>query len=104
MRANLNAIDDAAIADSQGLIADRAWELLGQTDLGLVSFRRLMFEAIDRMDKGMKPRGVDNPEAYRVRSGDAMSEPNAKGLDVASDRFGIPAGRSLRNMSTQAAD
>lgn len=91
---------DAAIADSQGLIADRTRELLGQTDLGLVSFRRLMLDAIDGLEKGVKPRGVDNPEAYRVRSGDAMSAPDAKGLDVASDRFGDLAGRSLRNMST----
>jgi phthalate 4,5-dioxygenase oxygenase subunit len=91
---------DAAIADSQGLIADRTRELLGQTDLGLVKFRKLMFGAMDALESGAKPRGVDNPEAYRVRSGDAMSERSARGLDVVTNRFGTLAGRSLRDSTT----
>ena len=36
---------DAAVADSQGLIADRTRELLGATDLGIVRFRQMMFAA-----------------------------------------------------------
>jgi nitrite reductase/ring-hydroxylating ferredoxin subunit len=90
---------DAAIADSQGLIADRTRELLGQTDLGVVKFRRLVFDSIDALEDGIKPRGVDNPSAYRVRSGDAMSGKDARGLDVANERFGALAGMSLRDAS-----
>ena len=96
---------DAAIADSQGLIADRTRELLGQTDLGVVRFRRLMFDALEASAKGEMPRGVDNPAAYRVRSGDAMSKPEAPALEVATQRFGNLAGTSLRNASgTPAAE
>ncbi len=94
---------DAAIADSQGLIADRTRELLGQTDLGVVKFRRLMLESVDLMEKGGTPRGVGNALAYRVRSGDAMSEPDAVGLDVATNRFGELAGMSLRESRGTAA-
>ena len=43
---------DAAIADSQGFIADRTRELLGQTDLGVVRFRQMMLEASDEVEQG----------------------------------------------------
>ncbi len=88
---------DAAIADSQGLIADRTRELLGQTDLGVVKFRRLMFDALDTLESGRKPRGAGQSSAYRVRSGDAMSDANGVGLEVAQQRFGDLAGVALRN-------
>jgi len=88
---------DAAIADSQGFIADRSRELLGQTDLGVVKFRRAMFDAIDTMEQGLKPKGCDQPSTYRVRSGDAMSGPDASALEVALSRFGALAGESLHN-------
>ncbi|NKB98172.1 MAG: Rieske 2Fe-2S domain-containing protein [Pseudomonadales bacterium] len=87
---------DQAIADSQGLIADRSRELLGQTDLGVVKFRNLMFEAADSVAAGRSPRGADTPAAYRVRSGDAMSASGAQALDVATDRFGVRAGVNVR--------
>ena len=87
---------DQAIADSQGLIADRTRELLGQTDLGVVKFRKLMFEAADQVANGEVPRGADDPAAYRVRSGDAMSEAGAAALDVVKERFGELGGQNLR--------
>ena len=87
---------DQAIADSQGLIADRSRELLGQTDLGVVRFRKLMLEAVDALGRGESPRGVDDPRAYNVRSGDAMSEKNAPALTVMQNRFGALAGVNLR--------
>jgi phenylpropionate dioxygenase-like ring-hydroxylating dioxygenase large terminal subunit len=95
---------DAAIADSQGLIAPRSRELLGQTDLGVVKFRRLMFDALDALENGAIPRGVGNPGAYRVRSGDAMSESGAAGLEVATKRFGALAGATLRDSTTSMED
>ncbi len=87
---------DQAIADSQGLIVDRSRELLGQTDLGVVRFRKLMFEAVDALGRGESPRGADNPQAYTVRSGDAMSEKNAPALAVMQNRFGALGGVNLR--------
>ena len=87
---------DAAIADSQGFIADRTRELLGQTDLGVVRFRQMMLEASYEVEQGLVPHGVLSPEAYYVRSGDAMSETDAEFLQVLDARFGSYAGTQLR--------
>ena len=87
---------DAAIADSQGFIADRTKELLGQTDLGIVRFRQMMLETCDEIEKGSIPHGVQSPDAYHVRSGDAMSETGADFRQVLEDRFGPYAGTHLR--------
>jgi len=86
---------DAAIADSQGLIADRTRELLGQTDLGVVRFRRMMLEAADDHAAGRTPHGVTAPEAYRVRSGDAMAAAATPLTEVLAERFGRWAGHGL---------
>ncbi|MFP6806694.1 MAG: Rieske 2Fe-2S domain-containing protein [Pseudomonadales bacterium] len=83
---------DAAIADSQGLIADRSRELLGQTDLGIVIFRRTMFQALDAQAAGDQPLGANNPGAYRVRSGDAMSGAEVTAKEAALERFGELSG------------
>jgi hypothetical protein len=79
---------DAAIADSQGLIHDRTRELLGQTDLGVVHFRRAMLDAAAKLGNGGTPRGADTPYAYAVRSGDAVSPSSAKLSEVLATRFG----------------
>jgi hypothetical protein len=86
---------DAAIADSQGLIADRTQELLGQTDLGIVRFRQIVLDAADAVARGDLPQGAGAPESYQVRSGDAMSPAGADALDVVIERFGELAGRGL---------
>ena len=88
---------DAAIADSQGLIADRTRELLGQTDLGVVRFRQSVLAACDAVAAGDLPQASDQPQAYAVRSGDAMSAADASALDVARARFGEQAGVALSN-------
>ena len=79
---------DQAIADSQGLIADRSRELLCQTDLGVVRFRETVLAAARAVAKGGTPPGADRPEAYRVRSGDAVAAGDADVRDVAQQRFG----------------
>ena len=89
---------DAAIADSQGLIADRTKELLGQTDLGIVRFRQIMLEAASDLEKGHSPLGLESPEAYYVRSGDAMSKKGTQFLDILQERFGEYAGEQLRQL------
>ncbi|MEM7020651.1 MAG: Rieske 2Fe-2S domain-containing protein [Pseudomonadota bacterium] len=86
---------DAAIADSQGYIADRTQEILGRTDLGIVRFRNMMFDAIDSIRADKSPHGRDNPCAYRVRSGDAMSGADEPALDVVNKRFGELGGVNL---------
>ena len=86
---------DAAIADSQGLIADRTEELLVQTDLGVVRFRQTMFEATAAVASGSEPLGADHPDAYFVRSGDAMATHESTLEDVVLARFGQMGGYPL---------
>ena len=87
---------DAAIADSQGLIADRSKEILGQTDLGIVRFRQMLLGAVNDVKNGDVPHGSRNAEAYKVRSGDAMSTISEDPIDVVQKRFDTLAGSSLR--------
>lgn len=86
---------DAAIADSQGLIHDRTREILGQTDLGVVRFRRAMLDAATRTANGVAPRGAEAPHAYAVRSGDAVAAASAPLADVLAMRFGDRWGAPL---------
>ena len=88
---------DAAIADSQGPIADRTKEMLVQTDLGVVRFRQTMFDATASVASGADPLGVDRPDAYFVRSGDSVASPESKLEDVVSARFGQMGGHPLTN-------
>ena len=83
---------DAAIADSQGLIVDRTNEMLVQTDLGVVRFRQTMFDAAASVASGSEPLGADRPDAYFVRSGDAVASSKSKLEDVVSARFGQMGG------------
>ena len=79
---------DQAIADSQGVIADRTQELLCQTDLGIVRFREAIFEAVESVERGVAPRGALTPHAYRVRSGDYIAGAEVSLQDVVEERFG----------------
>lgn len=89
---------DAAVADSQGLIADRTRELLGQTDLGIVRFRQMVLKAAADVMEGRRPLGVDVADAYQLRSGDAMADPSVPLSEVLDQRFGKMAGHGLREV------
>jgi hypothetical protein len=54
-----------------------------------------MLQAAADVLAGKAPHGSTNAEAYRVRSGDAMSGCNAKLADVLEQRFGQHAGVSM---------
>ncbi len=86
---------DAAIADSQGPIADRTQEILGQTDLGIARFRQLMLSTADAVERGEVPRGLQQPQAYAIRPGDAMAKSDVALPDVLDERFGGQAGVGL---------
>jgi phenylpropionate dioxygenase-like ring-hydroxylating dioxygenase large terminal subunit len=79
---------DAAIQDSQGRIADRTREMLGPTDIGVVQFRRLMLDAARALADGLEPPAVDDPDAYLVRAGGAVSTDDAAFDAVMQERFG----------------
>ena len=61
---------DAAITESMGPIYNRSKEHLGTSDAMIIRVRRrIMAAARELADHGIAPPGVDNPEAYAVRSG-----------------------------------
>ena len=92
---------DAAIQDSQGVIADRAREHLGPTDLAIVRFRRLMLEAARDLGAGLEPAAAKDGAAYTVRSGSALADRAIPFADVMTARFGDPLGRVGPAHSTQ---
>ena len=84
---------DAAIQDSQSVIADRAREHLGPTDLAIVRFRRLMLEGARNLGAGLEPVAAKDGTAYTVRSGSALADRAIPFAGVMTARFGDPLGR-----------
>jgi len=63
---DINVHDQWAI-ESQGAIQDRTREHLGQSDKGIMLYRRMLLEAISRAEKGERPLMVLTPdEAARI--------------------------------------
>jgi phenylpropionate dioxygenase-like ring-hydroxylating dioxygenase large terminal subunit len=83
---------DAAIQNSQGVIADRTREFLGPTDLGIVRFRQLLLGSAKRLAAGQAPTAAAAPDAYRVRSGGTMGPSALPVPEVMIRRFGHPHG------------
>ena len=66
---------DFAVQEGMGPICDRSKEFLGTSDKAIVAMRRLLLEAIDTVNKGGAPRGLD-PNSYRkVRPHDRIVPP-----------------------------
>jgi len=64
------SLEDHAVTESMGPIYDRTSEHLGSSDAMIIrTRRRLMAAAAAVRDRGSIPPGVDQPEAYRLRSG-----------------------------------
>ena len=67
------AMQDAAVTTSMGPIYDRSQEHLGTSDAMIIRVRRRLIAAIKaHMQYGTAPPGVDDPRAYRVRSGGVL--------------------------------
>ena len=62
-------LQDQAVTESMGSIADRTKENLGTGDLMIARTRRRMIRACLDMLEGTLPTTVDKPELYRTRSG-----------------------------------
>jgi len=68
---------DFALQEGMGPICDRSKEFVGSSDKAVVAMRRLLLEAIDSVETGGDPRGLD-PSSYRsVRPHDNMVPPGA---------------------------
>jgi phenylpropionate dioxygenase-like ring-hydroxylating dioxygenase large terminal subunit len=67
MGSDVNVHDQWAV-ESQGIIHDRTREFLGQTDIAIVRYRRLLLDAIDQASRGERPLMVlDHDAARKVR-------------------------------------
>jgi hypothetical protein len=77
------AMQDAAMTGSMGPIYDRSQEHLGSTDAMVIRVRRRLIAAVQaHMQRGVTPPGVDDPEAYRVRSGGLFLPPDADWVEA----------------------
>lgn len=64
MGADVNVHDQWAV-ESQGPIHDRTREFLGQSDIAIAKYRRLLLDAIERASRGERPMMVLDEEAAR---------------------------------------
>ncbi|MBV8084876.1 MAG: Rieske 2Fe-2S domain-containing protein [Chloroflexi bacterium] len=76
---------DCAMQETMGPIYDRTQERLGTSDLMIIRTRRLLLNLVRNHMKGITPPGVDNPEAYRMRSGGVIVNKGVNALDAMSD-------------------
>jgi 5,5'-dehydrodivanillate O-demethylase len=58
---------DRVAWETQGVIADRSREVLGASDRGIVLYRRMLSEQIDRVERGEEPTAAVVAEADRDR-------------------------------------
>jgi 5,5'-dehydrodivanillate O-demethylase len=71
---------DRVVWETQGVITDRSIEKLGATDRGIVLFRRMLAEQIDRVASGEEPTvAVVRDPAENV----AISFPSSRNFDPA---------------------
>jgi nitrite reductase/ring-hydroxylating ferredoxin subunit len=74
---------DGAVTESMGTIYQRDAEHLGVTDAGIIRMRRLLIRATRALqNEGTIPPGVDNPEVYKVRSGNVILPNGVNGIEA----------------------
>src|SRR6266545_2806357 len=62
-------LQDVAMTEGMGPVLDRTHEHLGTTDMAIIQMRRCMLNAVKALrDRDQAPPGVDDPDAYAVRS------------------------------------
>jgi len=88
---------DMAVTESMGPIYDRTQEHLGTTDVLIIRTRQRLIQAAKALqDHGIVPPGVDNPEVYRMRSGEVVLPRDVdwwQASEELRERFGpIPQG------------
>ena len=62
---------DRAVQESMGPIVDRTRENLGPGDRAVVATRRLLLEAVDAVERGEEPRGLE-PSYYEARAAEIV--------------------------------
>ena len=60
-------VQDSAIQESMGIVADRTKEHLGVSDTAIIQIRKTLLQALRAIDDGLEPPGLD-PSSYQIRS------------------------------------
>ena len=68
-------VQDFAVQEGMGPICDRSQEHLAGSDQVIIAVRRLLFEGMDAVGAGTRPRGADAAEYREVRGSDRILEP-----------------------------
>jgi phthalate 4,5-dioxygenase len=77
------SLEDHAVTETMGPIYDRTNERLGTSDAMIIrTRRRLISAAIALRDTGLVPPGVEQPEAYRLRSGGCVLPDSADWVEA----------------------
>ncbi len=80
------SLQDQAITESMGTIYRRDQEHLGTSDSMVIKTRRRLIRAAqDLRENAVTPPGVDDPEAYRVRSGGVIIPRDVDWLEATHD-------------------
>ena len=82
-------MQDASVQESMGRIQDRTRENLVPTDQGIVMARRRLLAALELVQNGKQPPGID-PRHQRVRSVSIILPQGVAFSDAASDAL-VPA-------------
>lgn len=80
------AVQDCAIQESMGPIADRTVEHLGVSDTAIIRIRRLLLDSIRDHEEGKTPPGLD-AKSYRARSLRFMLKPGEPFNKVVEDQL-----------------
>ncbi|MBV8085707.1 MAG: Rieske 2Fe-2S domain-containing protein [Chloroflexi bacterium] len=77
---------DQAITTSMGMVYDRSQEHLGTSDSMIIQTRKRLLQAARAFaETGIAPPGVDNPEYYRVRSGNVFLPDGVDWVEATKD-------------------
>ncbi len=81
-------VQDCAMQESMGPIADRSKEFLFVGDAGIVRIRRLLLQALRDLADGKPLIGMD-PRGYRVRSFRCEASPDRSLEDICRERLSV---------------
>jgi nitrite reductase/ring-hydroxylating ferredoxin subunit len=88
---------DHAVVESMGDIYDRTQEHLATSDMMVIRMRRLLLDNARALrEHGTTPKGVDDPMAYRARSGGIILPNGVNGLEATA---GLQRGDDLESMA-----
>jgi hypothetical protein len=78
---------DLAAQESMGSVVDRSREHLGASDRAVIAYRQTLFDAVEAVQRGETPPGVD-PSTYRnLRASDLLLDKQVSWREVADREF-----------------